>query len=291
MIPKEVLTQIRYIQIITSRLVNEVFAGEYQSVFKGRGMEFEEVREYQPGDDIRSIDWNVTARMNSPYVKKFIEERELKVMILLDVSASFYFSSVNKLKRRISAEVASILAFSAMRNKDKVGLVLFTDQIEKFLPPKKGLNYGLRIIREALYFQPFSQRTDVSKALDFLNKVCKRKAVVFIISDFYSEGFEHTLSLTNKHHDLIAITITDPKELELPNLGIVSFFDPEAGEEITVDTSSPKVREAFKKRALSFFEKRDKIFERLGIDNISLRTDISYKDSLVTFFSKRKLRR
>ncbi|HEC69647.1 MAG TPA: DUF58 domain-containing protein [Candidatus Omnitrophica bacterium] len=291
MIPKEVLTQIRYIQIITSRLVNEVFAGEYQSVFKGRGMEFEEVREYQPGDDIRSIDWNVTARMNSPYVKKFIEERELTVMILLDVSASFYFSSVNKLKRRISAEVASILAFSAMRNKDKVGLVLFTDQIEKFLPPKKGLNYGLRIIREALYFQPFSQRTDVSKALDFLNKVCKRKAVVFIISDFYSEGFEHTLSLTNKHHDLIAITITDPKELELPNLGIVSFFDPEAGEEITVDTSSPKVREAFKKRALSFFEKRDKIFERLGIDNISLRTDISYKDSLVTFFSKRKLRR
>ena len=290
MIPKEVLNQIRYIQIITSRLVNEVFAGEYQSVFKGRGMEFEEVREYQPGDDIRSIDWNVTARMNTPYVKKFIEERELTVMILLDVSGSFYFSSVNKLKRRLSAEVASILAFSAMRNKDKVGLVLFTDQIEKFLPPKKGLNYGLRIIREALYFQPSSQRTNISRALDFLNKVCKRKAVVFIISDFYSEDFEHTLSLTNKHHDLIAVTITDPRELELPSLGIVSFFDPEAGEEIIVDTS-PKVREAFKKRALSFFEKRDKLFERLGIDNISLRTDIPYKDSLVAFFTKRRLRK
>ncbi|MCD6539550.1 MAG: DUF58 domain-containing protein [Candidatus Omnitrophica bacterium] len=290
MIPKEVLTQIRYIQIIACRLVNEVFAGEYQSVFKGRGMEFEEVREYQPGDDIRSIDWNVTARMNTPYVKKFIEERELTVMILLDVSGSFYFSSVNKLKRRISAEVASILAFSAMRNKDKVGLVLFTDQIEKFLPPKKGLNYGLRIIREALYFQPSSQRTDISRALDFLNKVCKRKAVVFIISDFYSEDFEHTLSLTNKHHDLIAITITDPKELELPSLGMVSFFDPEAGEEITVDTS-PEVRKVFKKRALSFFEKRDKLFERLGIDNISLRTDIPYKDSLVAFFTKRRLRK
>jgi len=290
MIPKEVLNQIRYIQIITCRLVNEVFAGEYQSVFKGRGMEFEEVREYQPGDDIRSIDWNVTARMNTPYVKKFIEERELTVMILLDVSGSFYFSSVNKLKRRLSAEVASILAFSAMRNKDKVGLVLFTDQIEKFLPPKKGLNYGLRIIREALYFQPSSQRTNISRALDFLNKVCKRKAVVFIISDFYSEDFEHTLSLTNKHHDLIAVTITDPRELELPSLGIVSFFDPEAGEEIIVDTS-PKVREAFKKRALSFFEKRDKLFERLGIDNISLRTDIPYKDSLVAFFTKRRLRK
>ncbi len=291
MIPKEVLKQIRYIQIVTCRLVNEVFAGEYQSVFKGRGMEFEEVREYQPGDDIRSIDWNVTARMSQPYVKKFVEERELTVMILLDVSGSFYFSSVNKLKRRISAEIASILAFSAMRNKDKVGLVLFTDRIEEFLPPKKGLTYGLRIIREALYFQPSSKRTDVSGALDFLNKVCKRKAVVFIISDFYSEGFEHTLSLTNKHHDLIAITITDPKELELPNLGVVNFFDPEVGEEITVDTSSSKVREAFKKKVSEFFEKRDKIFERLGIDNISLRTDIPYKDSLVAFFSKRRLRR
>jgi len=258
MIPQEVLKQIRRIQITTSRMVTDVFSGQYQSVFKGRGMEFNEVREYQPGDEIRSIDWNVTARMGHPYVKKFMEERELTVMLLLDLSGSSYFGTVNKLKRQIAAEICSVLAFSAIRNNDKVGLIIFTDKIEKFVPPKKGVSHVLRIIREALYFNPKGKKTDISGALEYLNKVCKRSTVTFIVSDFYDDNFEKPLSIADRRHDVVAITITDPKELDLPDIGMVQFEDPETERAFYLDTSNQVVRHNFRQNALKIIGRRKK---------------------------------
>jgi uncharacterized protein (DUF58 family) len=290
MIPKEVLQQIRRIQITTSRMVTDVFSGQYQSVFKGRGMEFDEVREYQPGDEIRLIDWNVTARMGHPYIKKFMEERELTVMFLLDVSGSSYFGTVNKLKRQIAAEICSVLAFSAIRNNDKVGLIIFTDRIEKFVPPKKGASHVLRIIREALYFNPQGKKTDIPAALEYLNKVCKRSTVTFIVSDFYAQEFEKPLSIANKRHDLVSITITDPKELDLPNIGIVQFDDPETDRTFNLDTSNEDLRRNFRQNALKIIEERKKIFERLGVDNLDIRCDIPYNRTLFKFFRMRERR-
>jgi len=290
MIPKEVLQQIRRIQITTSRMVTDVFCGQYQSVFKGRGMEFDEVREYQPGDEIRSIDWNVTARMGHPYIKKFMEERELTVMLLLDLSGSSYFGTVNKLKRQIAAEICSVLAFSAIRNNDKVGLIIFTDRIEKFVPPKKGLSHVLRIVREALYFEPQGKKTNIPAALEYLNKVCKRSTVTFIVSDFYAEVFDKPLAIANKRHDLVGITITDPKELDLPDIGLAQFNDPETGGVFNLDTSNSALRQEFRQNALRIIGERKKTFDRIGVDNVDVRCDIPYNRTLFKFFRMRERR-
>lgn len=290
MIPIEVLQQIRRIQITTSRMVTDVFCGQYQSVFKGRGMEFDEVREYQPGDEIRSIDWNVTARMGHPYIKKFMEERELTVMLLLDLSASAYFGTVNKLKRQIAAEICSVLAFSAIRNNDKVGLIIFTEKVEKFVPPAKGIRHVLRIVREALYFTPKGKKTDIPSALEYLNKVCRRSTVTFIVSDFYDTDFDKPLSIANKRHDLVSITITDPKELDLPDIGIAQFNDPETGRIFNLDTSNDSLRREFRENALKIISARKKTFDRIGVDNVDIRCDIPYSRSLFKFFRMRERR-
>lgn len=290
MIPKEVLQQIRRIQITTSRMVTDVFCGQYQSVFKGRGIEFDEVREYQVGDDIRSIDWNVTARMGHPYIKKFMEERELTIMLLLDLSGSSYFGTVHKLKRQIAAEICSVLAISAIRNNDKVGLIVFTDKIEKFVPAKKGLSHVLRIIREALYFKPEGKKTDIPAALEYLNKVCKRSSVIFIVSDFYAQDFQKPLSIANKRHDLVSITITDPKELDLPNIGMAQFDDPETDGIFYLDTSNEDLRRNFRQNALKIINERKKTFDRLGVDNVDIRSHIPYSRTLFKFFRMRERR-
>ena len=290
MISKEILHKIRRIQIITSRMVTDVFSGQYQSVFKGRGMEFDEVREYQPGDEIRSIDWNVTARMGHPFVKKFVEERELTVMLLLDMSGSSYFGTVDKLKSQLAAEICSVLAFSAIKNNDKVGLIIFTDRIEKFVPPRKGLSHVLRVVREALYFKPEGKSTNISGALDYLNKVTTRKTVTFIISDFYDTAFKRSLSIANKRHDCVAITITDPKEINLPNIGVVKFDDPETKRSFLIDTSDSKVRKKFEVNSLRKFKERKKIFSSISVDNIDIYTDIPYSKSLFKFFRMRESR-
>ena len=290
MLPKEIFKQIRRIQITTSRMVTDVFAGQYQSVFKGRGMEFDEVRQYFPGDDVRSIDWNVTARTGTPHIKKFVEERELTVMLLLDLSRSSYFGSSNKLKRQLAAEVCSLLAFSAVWNNDKVGLIIFSDKIEKFVPARKGKRHILRIIREALFFQPQGEGTDISAALEYLNKISRRRTVSFIISDFYDDGFEKQLSIANKRHDITAVTITDPREIDLPDVGVVSFNDSETQEMFFVDTSSPKTREEFHKNALRIFEERKKIFNRINVDAVDIRTNIPYARTLFAFFKAREKR-
>ncbi|MCM8780418.1 MAG: DUF58 domain-containing protein [Candidatus Omnitrophica bacterium] len=290
MIPKEVLQQIRRIQIVTSRMVSDVFSGQYQSVFKGKGIEFDEVREYQVGDEIRFIDWNVTARMGHPYVKKFVEERELTVMLLLDLSGSFYFGTVNKLKRQIAAEICCVLALSAIRNNDKVGLLIFTDRIEKFVPPKKGLRHVLRIVREALYCSPQGRKTDIPLALEYLNKVCRRSTVSFIISDFYTEGLERSLSIASKRHDLISITITDPKEIDLPDIGIAKFYDPETQKIFSLDTSDIRLRQAFRQNALKIMDRRKKVFDRLGLDTVDIHCNIPYNHTLFRFFRMRERR-
>ncbi|MDD4202999.1 MAG: DUF58 domain-containing protein [Candidatus Omnitrophica bacterium] len=291
MIPKEIIKSVRRIQISTNRLVSDVFSGQYKSVFKGQGIEFDEVREYMPGDEIRSIDWNVTARMNTPYVKQFVEERELTVMLLLDMSQSSMFGTSNRLKQQVAAELCSLLAFSAIKNNDKVGFISFTDKIEKFLPPRKGVGHVLRVIRDALYFKPTSKGTNIQNAIDFLNKVCNRRVVCFVISDFYDKNFKRSMSIANKRHDIVAVTITDPCELELPKLGILNLWDAESGKEYIIDTSPEKVRREYKIRALKKFRQREKIFTSINVDNIDIRTNIPYINSLVKFFDIRERRK
>jgi uncharacterized protein (DUF58 family) len=287
---REILKKIRRIELHTRRLVDSMFAGSYHSVFKGRGMNFEEVREYTPGDEIRSIDWNVTARMNAPFVKKFTEERELTVMLVVDVSASGDFGSVVSSKRELAAEVASILAFSAIQNNDKVGLLLFTDEVELFIHPKKGRMHTLRLIREMLYFRPQHRGTNLTGALEYLNKVVTRRAVVFLISDFLDEGYSRPLAVTARRHDLIAIPVVDPGEEDLPDVGLVTLEDPETGEQIDVNTSSRALRGAY----LALEEKRKKLvdqeFRKLGIDMIPLRTNEDYLHVLRAFFARREQR-
>mgnify|MGYP001582580205 FL=1 len=290
MIPKEILKNIRRIQITTSRMVSDVFAGQYQSVFKGRGMEFDEVREYQPGDEIRSIDWNVTARMNHPYIKKFVEERELTVILLLDVSASCAFASLRQLKSRLAAEICSLLAFSAIRNNDKVGLIIFSDKVEKFVPARKGLRHILRIIREALYFKPLGKATDINAALEYLNRITCRKTVCFMISDFYSPDFKKMLALTNKRHDLVAISLTDPLELNLPNAGIVRFRDSESGDDFLLDTADEALRREYALSAQKRMKERALLFGSCKVDMVDIRTDAPYQQSLFKFFRARERR-
>ncbi|MBN3037888.1 MAG: DUF58 domain-containing protein [Candidatus Omnitrophica bacterium] len=292
MIPKEVLRNIKKIQITTSRMVTDVFAGKYQSVFKGTGMEFYEVREYLPGDEIRAIDWNVTARMGHPYVKKFVEERELTVMLVLDASMSCRFGSVKQLKNQLAAELCSVLAFSAIQNNDKVGLIIFTDRIEKFVPPRKGLRHVLRVIREALYYQPQGKGTDIALALEYLNRVTKRKAISFIISDFFAPDYLKRLSVTNKRHDIIAVTITDPREIEIPDIGIVQLRDAETGKNILVDTSDKVFRKRYSEDARNRMNNREKMFLSSNVDRIDIRTNVPYMRELIKFFRarERKLR-
>ena len=290
MIPKEVLKNIRRIQITTSRMVTDVFAGQYQSVFKGKGMEFEEVREYQPGDEIRSIDWNVTARMGTPYIKKFVEERELTVMLILDMSPSSFFGTRNQQKMQLAAQVCSVLALAAIKNNDKVGFIAFSDRIEKFIPARKGLRYVLRIISEALYFKPAGKGTDINAALEYLNKITTRRTVTFIISDFYAADFKKMLAVSNKRHDIVAITVTDPREMELADAGIVKLEDLESGRTFMVDTSDLSVRKKYATDARKRREDRDMLFRSINVDNIDIRTDMPYAQSLFRFFKTRERR-
>jgi uncharacterized protein (DUF58 family) len=290
MLPKEIITKIRRIEIRTKRLVNDVFSGEYQSIFKGRGMEFMEVREYQPGDDIRIIDWNVTARYGYPFVKKFKEERELTVIFLVDASSSGQFGTKDRLKEEIAAELCSVLAYSATKNNDKVGMVIFTDRIEKYIPPKKGRYHVLRLIREVLYFKPESKGTDINLALEFLGRVIKRKAIVFLISDFLSGEFEKLLRIANKKHDVIAIRITDPRELELPDVGFLELEDAETGEQILIDTTDPAVRRSFSDSAYRERSILDRTFRSMDLDNMQILTDKPYIEPLMGFFRLRARR-
>jgi len=295
MIPKELFKKIRRIEITTSRLVTDIFAGQYHSVFKGEGIEFDEVREYNIGDDIRSIDWNVTARTNKVYVKKFSEERELSVMIIVDASMSTRFGSVDHLKSDLAAEIAAVLALAAIKNNDKVGLIIFTDKIEKFIPPRKGLRHVLRVVREILFFEPEGKGTDIPLALDYLNKVTTQKTVSFLISDFLSEeknftNIKKSMSIANRRHDLIAVTLNDPRDYEFPNCGLISLQDAESKRMITIDSSDGKFRKKFLKKSKEYFDRRTRLFHSIGVDHIDISTDRSYEAELVKFFKLRKKR-
>src|SRR3954453_10505808 len=290
MIPREILKKIRQIEIRTNRLVSETLAGQYHSIFKGRGMNFDEVREYQPGDEVRTIDWNVTARYGEPFVKKFTEERELTVMLLVDVSASNDFGSVELSKRELAAEVACVLAFSAIRNSDKVGLILFSGDVEHYVPPKKGRGHTLRIIRDILYFEPKGRTTRPDEALRFLNRVVHHRSVAFLISDFQAPDFSRELSTTARRHDLVAIPIVDHREEELPNIGRVTLEDSETGQQIEVDTSDRRVRTGFLRASEERKAEREREFRRFRIDSIELRTDRDYVPALRAFFRRREKR-
>ena len=290
MIPKEILKKVKRIEIATRGLVNDVFSGEYHSVFKGRGMEFAEVREYQFGDDIRNIDWNVTARSDHPYVKVFDEERELTVMLMVDVSSSGNFGTTNQMKGEVAAELCAVLAFSAIKNNDKVGLMIFSDRIEKFIPPRKGKQHVLRVIREILYFKPEESRTNLSVALEYLSRVIKRKSIVFLISDFLTEDYEKALQVANKKHDIIAIDIIDPREVEMPSVGLLELEDAETGETVMVDTSNPAIRGSFYSQSKEERDTRETFFKSIGVDNININTDRSYVEPITKFFRMRAKR-
>ena len=291
MLPTETFRQVRRIHIRTRRLVDGAFAGEYHSLFKGRGMEFAEVREYVPGDDVRTIDWNVTARMGQPFVKQYIEERELTVMLLVDLSASGQFGSVSRFKSEIATELCALLALSAIRNNDKVGLILFTDRIERFIPPQKGRNRALQVIREMLLFEPKGRGTDLAHALEYLHKVCRRRSVSFLISDFLASGYERQLRLVHKRHDMVPICIADPREMALPNVGLIMLRDLETGAYALVDTGSAAVRRAYSERREAAALARQRLFRSLGLDIIDVSTRESYIHPLMRFFRLREKRR
>src|SRR5689334_14668901 len=276
----EILKKIRTLEIKTRGLVETVFAGNYHSVFKGRGMNFEDVREYQPGDEIRSIDWNVTARLGNAFVKKFTEERELTVMLIVDVSASGNFGSAQQSKRELAAEVACLLAFSAIRNNDKVGLLLFTDRVELFIPPKKGRSHTLRLIREILFFEPTGRGTDPALALDYLNKIVTRRAVVFFISDFQAPDFSHALAVSGRRHDFVAVHIQDERERALPNIGIITLEDAESGEQIEINTGDRSTRARFAQEADQQEIELSHTLRRNNIDRIALQTGEDYLPAL-----------
>jgi uncharacterized protein (DUF58 family) len=293
------MSGMRQLEIRTRRMVNDSLAGSYHSVFKGRGMDFDEVREYTPGDEVRTIDWNVTARAGRPFVKKFTEERELTIFLLVDISASGNFGSGPLSKRDLAAELASVLAFSAIRNSDKVGLLLFTDQVETYLPPKKGRRHVLRVVRDILYHTPRSIGTDATKALDIANRLLHRRAVVFLISDFEAPGdpaalrveLRRAMRRTNRRHDLIAVHVEDPREKELPDVGIVALEDAESGEVIELDTASASVRKRFKELSAERGRRLVSDFRAEGIDTLQLQTDAAYMPALQRFFKTRVRRR
>uniref|UniRef100_A0A832DGZ1 DUF58 domain-containing protein n=1 Tax=Ignavibacterium album TaxID=591197 RepID=A0A832DGZ1_9BACT len=290
MIDKELLKQVREIEIRTKGLVNQVFSGEYHSVFKGRGMEFSEVREYQFGDDIRNIDWNVTARFGHPYVKIFEEERELTVIMMVDLSGSLAFGSKEKTKQRVAAEVSAILSFSALKNNDKVGLLLFTDKIEKFVPPRKGRKHVLRIVREVLSFKPAGNKTNLKSALEYLNRAVKKRAIVFLLSDFIDEGYEKILRVVSRKHDLIGLVLEDRREKEIPAIGLMKVIDPETEQEIWIDTSSRVFRQNFLTNTKEIFDRRKYLFRSNKIDSVNIQTGENYIKPLVQFFKLRERR-
>ncbi len=290
MIPREILKKVRRLEITTRGMVNEVFSGEYHSVFKGRGMNFSEVREYQFGDDVRSIDWNVTARMGHPFVKVFEEERELTVMLVVDASSSGEFGSGERMKGEIAVEICALLAFSAIKNNDKVGLIIFTDQVEKFVPPRKGRAHVLRVLRELLYFQPGRKSTDIARALEYLTHVIRRRSVVFLVSDFLSKSFERALRVASRRHDLVAVQVSDPREMNLPNVGYIEFEDAETGERLIMDTRDTQVREDFAAQVREEDAKREKFFKSISVDSINISTDRPYVQPLIHFFRLRARR-
>lgn len=284
---KEILKKVRKIEIKTRRLSDHIFSGEYHTSFKGRGMTFSEVRQYQYGDDVRAIDWNVTARYNEPFVKVFEEERELTMMLMVDISGSESFGTKNQLKRDMITEIAATLAFSATQNNDKIGLLLFSDQIELFIPPKKGKSHVLRIIRELIEFESKSKKTDLSQALKYLSSVLKKKAIVFLISDFMVKDYEHTLKIASKRHDVTGIRVFDQREESIPNIGIVNMLDAETGETLLVDTNSKAVRQNYEKyyrENVTYFRE---IFSKCGAGTISSRVDESYVTKLLGYFKAR----
>jgi len=290
MISKEVLKQVKRIEIKTGRLVSETFAGQYESTFKGRGMEFAEVREYAPGDDIRTIDWNVTARAGKPFIKKFVEERELTVVFLVDFSSSGHFGTADKFKNEIAVEIVSLLALSATKNNDKVGMICFTDTIEKFITPKKGKKHILRIVREMLSFTPEHRGTNIKTSLQFLNEVTKRKAVVFLVSDFLDRGFEKDLKITAQKHDLIALRIADGLEENLAASGFLELEDSETGEMAVIDTSDSYFVKNFKEKRAAELQNLKKLFHSAKVDSIDIYTGRSYTKPLINFFRARALR-
>lgn len=287
---RELLKKVRRIEIKTRGMVNQVFSGEYHSVFKGRGMEFSEVREYQFGDDIRSIDWNVSARFNHPFVKVFEEERELTVMLVVDLSRSGEFGSGKQLKNEIAAEICAVLAFSAIKNNDKVGLILFTDRIEKFVPPKKGRSHILRIIRELISFSAQGTGTNIREALEYFHHVNKKRTIAFLISDFIDEGYEKILRIISKKHDVIAVEIADPREEQIPAVGLMKLRDAETGKERWVDTANSAVRKSFEKFWRTRREARRSMFVRSKVDAIRIRIDRPYIKPIVDFFQRRERR-
>lgn len=287
MVSKEILKKVRKIEIRTKGMVNNLFGGEYQSAFKGKGMEFSEVRAYTYGDDIRQIDWNVTARTGDAYLKMHEEEREQTLMLCVDISPSGFFGSKNQSKMELAIEICAVLAFSAIKNSDKVGLVLFTDEIEKVIPPKKGRTHVLRLIRELLTAEPKSKKTDIGEALSYVNRLLSRQAIIVMASDFQDEGFDRQLNITNRKHDLVNIIINDRLEDELPDLGLIPMMDPETGEEVLVDTSSEKLRTEYKKRRYRQKKELEKKFRRSKIDTIDVYTNESYVKPLMNFFHRR----
>jgi uncharacterized protein (DUF58 family) len=291
MLSKELVKKIRQIQIRTNRLVDETLGGEYHSLFKGQGMEFSEVREYQDGDDIRTVDWNVTSRTGKLFVKKYVEERELTVMIVVDASGSFQFGSVGRFKNDLAAELAALFAFSAIKNNDRVGLILFTDKVEKYLPPAKGTKHVLHVIRELLYFKPSGKGTDINGALQYVNRIARKKSVVFLISDFTSDNYEKAMRITNRKHDLVVIKIFDPREKEIPAIGLVRLKDNETGEEIVIDGSSRNLRDTLLKRWNNREERLADFLNRSGIDFVSLDDTVPYIKTIVQFFKKRTRQR
>ena len=289
-VPADIMRQVRLLELRTRGLVNSLFSGEYRSVFKGQGMEFSEVREYQPGDEVRSIDWNVTARMRRPYVKRYIEERELTVMLAVDLSGSERFGTRQRFKSELASELAAVLAMSAIRNNDRVGTLLFTDKIELVVPPRKGRKHALRLMRDLLVFQPEGRGTDIAGATEYLNKMLPHKTIIFLVSDFFAEQIERPLKLLAQRHDLVAVTIEDPSELELPDIGLARLVDPETGQIVDVDTSDPRVRAAFEEHVSAEREARQRLLRRLAVDEVPVVTNGTIVEPLFRFFRKRETR-
>ena len=288
---KSLLKKVRKIEIKTKGLSNQIFSGEYHSAFKGRGMAFSEVREYQPGDEIRTIDWNVTARFNKPYVKVFEEEREMTVMLVVDVSGSEQFGTLEKTKQEQIIEICAVLAFSAIQNNDKVGVIFFTDHVEKFIRPKKGRSHILMIIRELLEFKPQSKGTNIQEALNYFNKVIKKRCTAFLISDFIDQGFENSLKMANSRHDLIALNIYDSREDEIPNVGMIQLRDAETNEQRWINTSDSEVRLNYKKEVLKRKKLLEQTFKKSGVDMANIATNQSYVAPLMNLFKRRESRR
>jgi uncharacterized protein (DUF58 family) len=290
MIPEELIKRIRQIQIYTSRAVNASFAGQYESVFKGRGMQFDEVREYSPGDDIRTIDWNVTARTGKPFIKRFVEEREMTVLFAVDLSASGEFGTVDKMKNELAAEFCAVLAFAAAKNNDKVGLLIFTDRIELFIPPKKGSRHILRLIRELLAFEMPKRRTDIPQALDYIARVIRKRATVFLVSDFIETDFKKPLSLLNRRHDVIAVPVRDRVEIAMPSVGLIEVQDAETGEIMLVDTSSARFRSQYGAHSSGRFDELTNMLRSINVDFIPVTTDRPYINDVIQFFHMRHRR-